>query len=201
MERAAAALEAGKPARGIEVTAAEASGLRELQLLTTKPVLYVCNVEEAAAATGNRYSEAAAALAEGEGAGCIVIAAEIEAEVAGLEDEAERKEFLATLGLEETGLAKVIRAGYRLLDLITFLTANPNEAHAWTVKRGATAWLAAGAVHSDFQRGFIAAEVIAFDDYVACGGEHGAKEAGKLHVHGRDYVVQDGDVIKFRFSL
>lgn len=201
MERAAAALDAGKPARSIELSEAGARHLRELQLLTAKPVLYVCNVEEASAASGNRYSEAAAALAQREGAGCVVISAEIEAEVAQLDDPAERKEFLGSLGLEETGLAKVIRAGYRLLDLVTFLTANPNEAHAWTVRRGATAFEAAGRVHTDFQRGFIAAEVIAFDDYVACGGEHGAREAGLLHVHGRDYVVADGDVIKFRFSV
>jgi GTP-binding protein YchF len=200
MERAAAALGAGGPARSIRPSEAEAQHFRELQLLTAKPVLYVCNVEEEAAASGNRYSEAAAALAEAEGAGCVVISAEIEAEVAQLDDEAERKEFLSSLGLEETGLAKVIRAGYRLLDLVTFLTANPNEAHAWTVKRGATAWQAAGRVHTDFQRGFVAAEVTAFDDLVACGGEHGARDAGKLHVHGRDYVVEDGDVIKFRFS-
>jgi GTP-binding protein YchF len=201
LERAQAALGEGRPGRSVEIADGEEPLLRQLQLLTAKPVLLVCNVEEEAAATGNAYSQAAARYAEGTGAGCVVISAAIEAEVAQLEDEAERREFLAALGLEETGLARVIRAGYALLDLVTFFTANEKEARAWTVKRGTKAPAAGGVVHTDFQRGFIGAEVIAFDDLVACGGEHGAKDAGKMHIHGKDYVVADGDLVRFRFNV
>ena len=201
MERAAAALGEGRPARALAVGEGEAALFRELQLLSAKPVLYVCNVEEEAAAAGNAYAAAAAGHAEQTGAGCVVISAAIEAEVAQLPDAGERAEFLAALGLAEAGLARVIRAGYALLDLVTFFTANPKEARAWTARRGTRAPAAAGLVHTDFERGFICAETIAFDDYIACGGEHGAREAGKMRVEGKDYEVQDGDVILFRFNV
>ncbi|MGB8276259.1 MAG: redox-regulated ATPase YchF, partial [Alphaproteobacteria bacterium] len=173
-ERALSALRAGKPARTVAVAAEEAPLFRQLQLLTAKPVLYVCNVEERSAAAGNAFSAAVEKRAKSEGAGAVVISAAIEAEVAQLSGEDDKQEFLASLGLEEAGLARVIRAGYRLLDLITFFTAGPKETRAWTIQRGAKAPAAAGVIHTDFQRGFICAEVIAYDDYVACGGEQGA---------------------------
>jgi len=162
-------------------------------------VLYVCNVEEASAAEGNAFSRQVEARAKEEGAAAIVISAKIEAEIAVLSRE-ERSDYLAALGLEEAGLDRLIRAGYALLDLVTFFTAGPKEAHAWTVKRGTKAPQAAGVIHSDFERGFIRAETIAYDDYVACGGEAGAREAGKMRLEGKDYVVQDGDVMHFRFA-
>ena len=201
METVLEALKAGKPARSVALSAEQQPILKQLQLLTDKPVLYVCNVEEAAAAEGNAHSRRVAERARAEGAACVVVSAAIEAELAHLDSEAERREFLEHLGLEEPGLKRVIRAGYGLLDLITFFTAGPNEARTWTVRRGANAPEAAGAIHTDIQRGFIAAEVIAYDDYVAAGGEHGAKDTGKMRLEGRDYVVQDGDVIYFRFNV
>ncbi len=200
-ERAKAALAEGKPARAVPFDEADRAILRGLQLLTAKPVLYVCNVEEANAATGNAHAERVAAMAAAKDAGTVVVSAAIEAEVAQLSDPAERAEFLGSLGLAETGLAKVIRAGYSLLDLITYFTAGPKEARAWTIARGTRAPQAAGVIHSDFERGFIAAEVIAYDDYVAAAGEQGAKAAGKMRLEGRDYVVADGDVILFRFNV
>ena len=201
LEPVIAALQAGTPARKVVIPADLAPDFRQLQLLTAKPMLYVANVDEAAAADGNAYSEQVAARAEAEGAGFVVVAAAIEAEVAALTDPVEKCEFLESLGLEEPGLARVIRAGFALLDLITFFTAGPKEARAWTVKRGSKAPQAAGAIHTDFERGFIRAETIAYDDYVACNGENGAKEAGKMRAEGRDYVVQDGDVLLFRFNV
>jgi len=201
MEPALAALRDGRPARAVAIPADRRPLFDRLQLLTAKPVLYVCNVEEAAAAAGNARSAKVAARAAAEGAGCVVISAAIEAEVATLADAAEKREFLAALGLAETGLARLIRAGYALLDLITFFTVGPKEARAWTVRKGATAAEAAGVLHSDFQRGFIRAETIAYEDFVACGGEQGAKEAGKMRAEGRDYVVRDGDVFHFRFNV
>ncbi|GIX16177.1 MAG: ribosome-binding ATPase YchF [Rhodothalassiaceae bacterium] len=195
-------LEEGRPARLLApADEEEARLLRRLQLLTTKPVLYVANVEEEAAATGNAHSAAVAAYAEERGAGMVVISAAIEAEVAQITDRDERTDFLEALGLAESGLDRVIRAGYALLDLITFFTAGEKEARAWTVPRGARAVEAAGVIHSDFARGFIRAEVISYDDYVALGGEQGAREAGRMRLEGRDYVVQDGDVIHFRFAV
>jgi ribosome-binding ATPase YchF (GTP1/OBG family) len=164
-------------------------------------VLYVCNVDEASSAEGNAYSQAVAARAEADGAGVVIISAAIEAEVALLAEESEKREFLETLGLEETGLTRVIRAGYQLLDLITFFTIGPKEARAWTVRHGAKAPEAAGVIHTDFERGFIRAETIAYDDFVACGGEAGAKDAGKMRAEGKDYVVQDGDILLFRFNV
>ncbi len=197
LQPARAALAEGKPARA----AADGPGrLRALGLLTAKPVLYVGNVDEDSAAGGNPHSDAVAARAAAEDAACVVISAKIEAEVAALDDAADRQAFLESLGLAETGLARLIRAGYALLGLITFFTANANEAHAWTVPEGTPAWQAAGAVHTDFQRGFICAETVAFDRLAALGGEAGAREAGKLRQEGRDYAVRDGDVILFRFS-
>jgi len=193
------ALRQGRPARGAVV--ADEAQLKELQLLTAKPVLYVCNVDEEAAATGNAWSAAVASRAEAERAGTVVISAAIEAEIATLDDPAEKALFLQGLGLRETGLDRVIRAGYALLDLITFFTAGPKEASAWTLKRGAKPPEAGRAIHTDFERGFIRAEVIAYDDFVACGGEQGAREAGKMRLEGRDYTVKDGDVIYFRFNV
>jgi len=201
MQGVAAALRDGKPARSLQIAADQQPAFRQLQLLTAKPVLYVCNVEEDAAGAGNAHSQAVAAMAERTGAASVVISARIEAEVAQLDDPAEKADFLASIGLEETGLARVIRAGYALLDLITFFTAGPKEARAWTVSRGARAPQAAGVIHTDFERGFIRAETIAYDDFVACNGEQGAREAGRLRAEGRDYVVRDGDVILFRFNV
>ncbi len=201
MERILAGLRDGRPARETKVADDERKAFRGLQLLTSKPLLYVCNVEEDAAATGNALSEAVAARAAETGAETAVISARIEAEVAELEDAAERDAYLESLGLEETGLAKVIHAGYRLLDQITFFTAGPKESRAWTVRRGATAPEAAGAIHTDFERGFIRAETIAYDDFIGLGGEQAAKEAGKMRSEGRDYTVKDGDIILFRFNV
>jgi GTP-binding protein YchF len=191
----------GKPARLTQPKDdEEARVFAQAQLLTAKPVLYVCNVGEGDAATGNEFSKAVAEKAKAEGAGVVVISAAIEAEISQM-DPADRPEFLSDLGLKETGLARVIRAGYDLLHLITFFTVGPKEARAWTVEKGASAPQAAGVIHTDFEKGFIRAETIAFDDFVACGGESGAKEAGKLRLEGKDYVVKDGDVMHFRFNV
>ncbi len=193
-------LRAGKPARLTEPKDAEEERiLRQAQLLTTKPVLYVCNVEEANAATGNAHSDAVFARAKAEGAQAVLVSAAIESELVGMEA-GERMLFLEEMGLHETGLARVIRAGYELLHLLTFFTVGPKEARAWTVHTGATAPEAAGEIHSDFQKGFIRAETIAFADYVALGGEAKAREAGKLRAEGKGYVVQDGDVMHFLHS-
>ena len=198
--QALALLREGKPARLVEPNGEdEARIFRMSQLLTAKPVLYVCNVEEAAAASGNAHTAAVTRKAEAEGAGCIVISAAIEAEIVQMEPE-DRPAFLADLGLSETGLARVIRAGYELLGLLTFFTVGPKEARAWTVPRGARAPQAAGEIHTDFEKGFIRAETTAFADYVACKGEQGAKEAGKMRLEGKEYVVRDGDIMMFRFA-
>jgi len=201
VERALALLEAGKPARALPLATEEKARFRQLQLLTAKPVLYVCNVDEDSAADGNRFSEQVAAKADADGAASVVVSAAIEAEVAQLDSPVEKAEFLESLGLSETGLARVVRAGYALLDLVTFFTAGPKEARAWTTPAGSTAAQAAGVIHTDFEKGFIAAETISFDDYVAHGGEQGAKDAGKMRLEGRDYVVKDGDVLLFRFNV
>ncbi len=200
-ERALEILREGRPARELELSGEDAKLMHDLQLLTAKPVLYVCNVDEEAAAGGNASSECVIAKAKAEGAGAIVVAAGIEAEVARLEDEAERKEYLTSLGLEETGLTKLVRAGYALLGLITFFTANAKEARASTIVEGTRAPAAAGGIHSDMTRGFIAAETIAYRDFIAYGGEQGAREAGKIRSEGKNYVVKDGDVIRFRFNV
>jgi GTP-binding protein YchF len=201
IEAALAELRAGRPARRAKISAEQQPVFKQLQLLTAKPVLYVCNVEESAAATGNAWSAKVAEKAKAEGAAMVVISAAIEAEVAQLADPADKREFLDTLGLEEPGLARVIRAGYALLDLVTFFTVGPKEARAWTVRRGARAPEAAGVIHTDFERGFIRGETIAYDDFIAGGGEQGAKEAGKMRAEGKEYVVQDGDIFHFRFNV
>jgi len=201
MERVLAALREGKPARTVTLTAEDMRVFTQLHLLTAKPVLYICNVDENSAAAGNAYSERVAAKAKAEGAGVVIVSAAIEAEVAQLGSAEERKDFLDSLGLSETGLDRVIGAGYALLDLVTFLTTGPKETRAWTVHRGATAPQAAGVIHTDFERGFICAEVIAYEDFVASGSENAAKEAGKMRQEGRDYVIQDGDVVHFRFNV
>ncbi len=201
MEPVLAALRDGIPARRVPIADERKPIFKTLQLLTAKPVLYVCNVEEAAAAAGNALSARVGDFAAAQGATSVVISAAIEAEVAQLADETEKNEFLASLGLAETGLARVIRAGYALLDLITFFTVGPKETHAWTVAKGTKAPQAAGVIHTDFEKGFIRAETIAYADFVACGGEQGAKEAGKMRLEGAEYVVQDGDILHFRFNV
>ena len=194
-------LRASKPARLTQPKdVEEAKALRRAQLLTLKPVLYVCNVDEADAAAGNALSERVFEKAAAEGAKAVVISAAIEAEIATLPGD-EREAFLSDLGLHETGLNRMIHAGYELLGLITFFTAGPKESRAWTVHKGARAPEAAGEIHTDFERGFIRAETISFDDYVALGGEAGARDAGKMRSEGKDYVVQDGDVLLFRFNV
>jgi GTP-binding protein YchF len=200
LEKTLAALQAGKPARSVPLTADEKPIFKQLQLLTGKPVLYICNVSEDDAATGNAMTEQVAERAKAEGAGSVVISAAIEAEIAQLPPD-EQKDFLDTLGLDQPGLNKVIRAGYSLLDLITYFTVGPKEARAWTVRRNAKGPEAAGVIHGDFERGFIRAETISYDDFVACNGEQGAKDAGKMRSEGKDYVVQDGDVMHFRFNV
>ncbi len=199
MRKATDLLENGKPARLADIPPEQEKDWKALNLLTSKPVLYVCNVDEASAASGNAFSEKVQAMAEEQGAGAIVISAAIEEELAQLPEE-ERVEFLESLGLEEAGLDRLIKAGYDLLDLITYFTCGPKETRAWTVRRGTKAPQAAGVIHTDFEKGFIRAEVIAYEDYMACGGETGAKEAGKMRLEGKDYVVQDGDVMHFRFA-
>ncbi len=199
IEPIVAALQAGRPAR-TAIAPADAEAARRLNLMTSKPVLYVCNVEEAAAATGNALSARVAERAAAEGAGVVVVSAAIEAEVSQL-PAADRTEFLDGLGLSDSGLDRVIRAGYALLGLVTYFTCGPKESRAWTITRGTKAPQAAAVIHNDFERGFIACETIAYDDFVACRGEAGAKEAGRMRVEGRDYTVRDGDVLLFRFNV
>jgi hypothetical protein len=197
LQKALDLLRDGKPARLAQpADPDEARHLAQAQLLTAKPVLYVCNVEESAAATGNVHSAAVAEMARAQGAGAVVISAAIEAEIVGMPPE-DRPEFLEALGLAETGLARIIRAGYDLLGLVTFFTAGPKEARAWTVEKGATAPQAAGVIHTDFETKFIRAETISYADYVALKGEAGARDAGKLRAEGKAYQVQDGDVMHF----
>jgi GTP-binding protein YchF len=199
MQAALVMLREGKPARLVKVSDEQRPVFEQLQLLTSKPVVYVANVDEASALAGNDYTKRVEARAKSEGAAFVIISAKIESELAQLPAE-ERADFLATLGLEEPGLNRLIRAGYSLLRLITFFTVGPKEARAWTVHVGAKAPQAAGVIHTDFERGFIRAETIAYDDYVACQGEAGARDAGKLRLEGKEYVVRDGDVMHFRFN-
>ncbi len=201
MEKALELLQDGKPVRLLldGIAAEDLKILRGLNLLTSKPVLYVCNVAEGDAAEGNEHSRAVAAMAEAQGAMSVVISAAIEAEVAQLPD-AEAAEYLEAMGLEEPGLDRLIRAGYELLDLITFFTSGPKETRAWTVKKGAKAPQAAGVIHTDFERGFIRAQTIGYDDFVTLGGEVAAREAGKSRDEGKEYVVTDGDVMLFKFN-
>jgi GTP-binding protein YchF len=193
------ALEEGRPARELELEQADAVLLRELQLITAKPVMYLANVAEDAV-TGSAQAERVSEYAASRGAEAVMISAAIEAELA-LLDAAEQSEFLADLGLEEPGLNRVIRSAYRLLGLKTFFTAGPKEVRAWTVRNSALAPEAAGAIHTDFERGFIGAEVIAYDDYIRLGGEHGAREAGRLRLEGKTYLVAEGDICHFRFNV
>ncbi|MEB2843070.1 redox-regulated ATPase YchF [Rhizobiales bacterium RZME27] len=201
MEAVIALLQDGKPARLLlkKLAADEIEILKGLNLLTSHPVLYVCNVAEGDAVDGNDHTKAVAEMAKEQGAECVIISAAIESEVAQLPDE-EAKEFLGALGLEEAGLDRLIRAGYNLLDLITYFTVGPKECRAWTIVRGTKAPQAAGVIHTDFERGFIRAFTIGYDDYIAYKGEVGAKEAGKGRDEGKEYVVNDGDVIHFRFN-
>ena len=199
MQAALVMLRDGKPARLVKVSDEQRPVFQLLQLLTSKPVVYVANVDEASALGGNAYTARVEARAKAEGAAFVIISAKIESELAQLPTE-ERADFLATMGLAEPGLNRLIRAGYSLLHLITFFTVGPKEARAWTVHVGAKAPQAAGVIHTDFERGFIRAETIAFDDYVACQGEAGARDAGKLRLEGKEYVVRDGDVMHFRFN-
>ena len=199
VNRALALLRDGKPARLVQRKPEEERQFHMLGLLTSMPVLYACNVEEASAATGNDFSRKVEARAKQEGAGCVVISAKIEAEIAVLSRE-ERADYLAAVDLKEPGLDRLVHAGYALLHLVTFFTAGPKESRAWTVTRGAKAPQAAGVIHTDFEHGFIRAETIAYDDYVTYGGEAGARDAGKLRLEGKEYVVADGDVMHYRFA-
>ena len=202
MEAVLAKLQAGEPARVLvpDLDTDERAQLRALNLLTSKPVLYVCNVAEADAASGNAHSQAVAEMAARQGARSVVISAAIEAEIAQLPDE-EVGEYLEAMGLEEPGLDRLIRAGYELLDLITYFTVGPKETRAWTIRRGFKAPQAAGVIHTDFEKGFIRAQTIAYDDFVRLKGEAGAKEAGKARDEGKEYVVQDGDILLFKFNV
>ena len=199
VNRCLALLREGKPARLAEVSADERKAFEGLGLLSSKPVLYVCNVEEAAADKGNDFSARVYARAADEGAVAVVVSAAIESEIA-LLPAAEQTDFLEAAGLSEPGLNRVIRAGYKLLDLVTYFTVGPKEARAWTIEQGTRGPKAAGVIHTDFEKGYIRAETIAYDDYIACKGEAGAREAGKFRLEGKDYVVKDGDVLHFRFA-
>jgi ribosome-binding ATPase len=199
INRSLVLLRDGKPARMVERKPEEEKLFHSLGLLTSAPVLYACNVEEASAATGNDFSRKVEQRAKEEGAVAVVISAKIESEIAAL-PAADRADYLAAVGLKETGLDRLIRAGYALLHLVTYFTVGPKEARAWTVTQGTKAPQAAGVIHSDFERGFIRSETIAYEDYVACDGEAGAREAGKMRLEGKDYVVADGDVMHFRFA-
>ena len=201
IERVLKVLEEGKPARTVEYSEDEAKTFKMLQLLTSKPLLYVCNVGEDEAADGNDHTKKVQEMADAQGAEVVIISAAMEAEISQLESEEDKREFLEAAGLSEPGLNRVIKAGYNLLNLLTFFTAGPKEARAWTVKRQAKAPQAAGAIHTDFERGFIKAETIAYNDFVELGGEVKAKEAGKMRQEGKEYVVQDGDVMLFRFNV
>ena len=199
LAEAQAMLEEGKPARLVEIDPDDAKAWKGLQLLTSKKILYVCNVDEGSAATGNAHSQAVAAMAAAQGAGHVIISAQIEEEISKLEDD-EAEMFLDEMGLAEAGLDRLIRAGYDLLHLETYFTVGPKEARAWTIREGTGAPQAAGVIHGDFEKGFIRAETIAFEDFVASNGEQGAKEAGKMRAEGKSYVVKDGDVLHFLFN-
>jgi GTP-binding protein YchF len=200
MDLALEQLNNGKPARFAEISKDDRKAWRELQLLTSKPVLFIANVDEDSAVDGNAYSQIVMDRAKTENAEAVAISAKIESELALLDDE-EAAEYLDAIGLEEPGLNRMIHTGYSLLGLQTYFTAGPKEARAWTIREGWTAPRAAGVIHGDFEKGFIRAETIAYDDYVACDGESGAKEAGKMRAEGKDYVVKDGDVLHFRFNV
>jgi GTP-binding protein YchF len=199
VNRSLASMRDGKPARMVERKVEEERLFHSLGLLTSAPVLYACNVEEASAATGNAYSQKVEERAKAEGAVAVVISAKIESEIAALPQE-ERADYLEAVGLKETGLDRLVRAGYALLHLRTYFTVGPKEARAWTITAGTKAPQAAGVIHTDFERGFIRAETISYDDFVKYGGEAGARDVGKLRLEGKEYVVADGDVMHFRFA-
>ncbi len=204
MEPVIKTLREGKPARNAAPSKADKDAYKQyqmLQLLTAKPVLYVCNVDENSAADGNAYSKKVFEWAEKQGTGAVIISAAIESEVAQLESEEDKKDFLSSLGLTETGLSKVIRAGYKLLNLETYFTAGPKEIRAWTFLKGSMAPQCAGIIHTDFERGFIRAETIAYDDFIKYGSEQACKEAGKMRSEGKEYIVQDGDLLNFLFNV
>ncbi|MDB2414483.1 redox-regulated ATPase YchF [Rickettsiales bacterium] len=201
VKRVLSVLEEGNPARSCQISDSEKKMFKELQLITSKPMMYVCNVAEDEAKDGNELSKKIQEKALKEGAACVVISAQIEEEIANLESMEEKQEFLESIDLEESGLDKIIRSGYDLLDLITFFTIGPKEARAWTVKKGSLAPNAAGVIHTDFEKGFIRAETISCNDYIEFKGESGSKEAGKMRLEGKEYVVYDGDVMHFRFNV
>jgi hypothetical protein len=203
MESVYQVLKDGKPAilKKPDERTTEYKIYKELQLLTSKPILYACNVSEEEAATGNEYSKRVEKYAKKMEAETVIISAKIEQEISILETDEEKQEFLETIGLKEAGLSKVIKSGYKLLNLITYFTSGPKESRAWTIKKGTKAPGAAGVIHTDFEKGFIRAEVISYQDFINCGGEHKAKEAGKMRLEGKDYVVQDGDVMHFLFNV
>lgn len=194
-------LESGQLLNQLELSPEEEILARSVQLITKKPVLYVCNVNEGEILSGNPMTAKVDTLAKERNERTVIVSAEIESEIAVIKDDAEKQEYIESLGLSESGLARVIRGGYDLLDLITFFTVGPLEAHAWTTKKNAKAPQAAGEIHSDFERGFICAETISYDDYITCGGEANAKSAGKMRLEGKEYVVQDGDIFHFRFNV
>ena len=195
-------LEQGKPVRFLPINGEdEAKVLKGLQLITSKPVLFVCNVAEGDAANGNAMTQKVQQMAQAQGAQAVIICAEIESQIAQLPSKEEQAEFLSSMGLDEPGLNRIIRAGYKILNLQTYFTAGPKETRAWTLRVGAKAPEAAGCIHSDFEKGFIRAETIAYEDYISLGGEQGAKEKGKMRQEGKDYIVKDGDVLLFRFNV
>jgi GTP-binding protein YchF len=201
MEPALEVLHSGEPARKADIPKGNEATFQGLQLLTSKPALYIANVEEDAAGDGNELSAKVATFAKAQGAECVALSCAIESEIAQLSDANEKQEFLETIGLEEPGLNRVIRAGYELLDLITYFTAGPKETRAWTVTKGTSAPQAAGVIHTDFERGFIRAETISYNDFIEYGGELPAKDAGKMRQEGKEYIVQDGDIMLFRFNV
>ncbi len=201
MDKIKPALEQGKSARSVELDENEQQAAKQLFLLTSKPVMYVCNVDEKSVLTGNKHVDAVREAVKDEDAQILVVAAQTESEIAELEDYEERQMFLAEIGLEESGVNRIIKSAYALLNLETFLTAGPKEVRAWTYRRGSKAPQCAGVIHSDFERGFIRAEIIKYDDYIHYGSEAAVKEAGKLHIEGKEYVMQDGDIVVFRFNV
>ena len=202
MEKVLKVLNANQPARTVPLRdESERKVLNQLLLLTSKPVMFVCNVDEGSAATGNALSKKVEAIAAERGVPCVVVSAKIEAEISMLPTPEDKKDFLAAIGLDETGLSRVIKAGYQILDLVTYFTVGPKEARAWTIPSGTLAPQAAGVIHTDFEHGFIRAETVSYEDYVTLGGEAGAKKAGKFRLEGKEYPVQDGDVLHFRFSV
>ena len=201
LEQARICLNAGKPVRSLIKNDEDADAFKALQLLTSKPLLYICNVLENEASTGNKFTEAVATMAKAEGTSAVIISSKIESEIANLESDEEKQMFLESIGLAETGLTKIVNASYKLLNMQSYFTIGPKEAHAWTFRVGTKAPAGAGIIHTDFEKGFIRAEVIAYKDYVECGTEAKAKEVGKMRVEGKEYVLQDGDIVHFRFNV